>query len=255
MKIKSTKDVNSSDKDHWLDYAEEKYGKDLIRDTRIILKVFVLYLPIAIFWALFFQQGSRWVFQAVRMNGDLGFYTIKPDQFNVVNPLLVLILIPLFEYFIHPKILSKIGIKTALQKVTLGGVLAGVAFLISAIIESQIDDKYLHMVWLLPQYLVMAIAEILIQIPLMNFSYLEAPASMKTILQANRMLSIGLGNLIVVIVAGSRLFDSQMHEFLLFAGLMFVDMVIFGFLAKRYKHLKPEAVELEQLENNAKDNR
>lgn len=124
MKIKTKEKQDQTDKYHWLDYSEEKYGKRLVGETRLILRVLVLYLPIALFWALFFQQGSRWVFQAIRMNGDLGFYTFKPDQLAFINPLLVLILVPVFEYFVYP-LLSKVGITTALEKVTLGGVLAG----------------------------------------------------------------------------------------------------------------------------------
>lgn len=234
-------------KNHWLDYSEDKYGKTLVWETRIILHVIVLYLPITLFWALFYQQGSRWVFQAVRMNGDLGFYTIIPDQFNVINPLLVLIMIPVFENVLYP-LLSKVRISTDLQKATFGGVLAGVAFLVSAVVELQIEKgKLLHMAWLLPQYMLMAMGEILVTIPMMNFSYSVAPSSMKTMLQAFNNLSMGLGNLIVVIVVGSKIVDSQIYEFILFAGLMFVDMVIFAFLASRYKPLKESGDERVEL--------
>lgn len=234
-------------KQHWLDYSEEKYGKTLVWETRVILHVIVLYLPITLFWALFYQQGSRWVFQAVRMNGDLGFYTIIPDQFNVINPLLVLLLIPVFENFLYP-LLAKMNISSDLQKATFGGVLAGVAFLISALVESQIiNGKYLHMTWLFPQYILMAMGEILVTIPMMNFSYTVAPSSMKTMLQAFNNLSMGLGNLIVVIVVGSKLIDSQIYEFILFAVLMFIDMIIFAFLAKRYKPLKENGDERVEL--------
>lgn len=218
---------------HWLDYSREKYGNELVGDTRIILKVLVLYLPLTIFWALCYQQGSRWVFQATKMNGDLGFYTIKADQFNVVNPLLVVILIPTFEHVLYP-LLAKVGIKTALQKATLGGILGGVSFLISAIIETQIETE-LHITWLLPQYLVMAMGETMLVIPLLNFSYAEAPKTMKSILQALSFGAIGVGNVIVAIVAGVKIFDSQFYEFILFAVLMFGDMIIFGLLARRYK--------------------
>lgn len=231
MKIKSRK-IRS----HWLDCSEEKYGKILVLETKAILSILVLYLPIPLYWALYYQQGSRWIFQAVKMNGDLGVYIIKPDQLNILNPLLVFILIPLFEYILYP-LLSNVRIKTPLQKATLGGVLAAVSFVISAVVESQIDDKYLHMSWLIPQYLVMAMSEILIAIPMMNFAYSEAPHSMKTIVQAFGFLSIGLGNLIVVIVAGSKLIDSQVYEFILFAALMFIDIIVFGFLVSRYKSL------------------
>lgn len=236
MKIKSRKDRKVTKDYHWLDHAEEKYGKILVWDTRVVLNVIVLYLPITLFWALFYQQGSRWVFQALRMNGNIGFYTIIPDQLNVLNPLLVLLLIPLFENAIYP-LLTKVGIKSDLQKVNLGGCLAGVAFLTSALVESQIHNNTYHMAWLVPQYTFMAMGEILVTVPMMNFSYTVAPNSMKTILQALNNFAMGLGNLIVVVVVGSKIIDSQVYEFMLFAGLMFVDMIIFCFLARRYKPL------------------
>lgn len=49
--------------------------------------------------------------------------------------------------------------------------------------------------------------------------------------------------MIVVIIAGAKFFESQVTEFFLFAGLMFVDMIIFMWLAKRYK-----AIPLEELD-------
>lgn len=225
-------------KDHWMEYSEEKYGNILVKDTRIILQVFVLYIPITLFWALFYQQGSRWVFQAVRMNGDIGFYTIIPDQFNVLNPVLSLLIVSILQSVLEP-LLAKVRISSDLQKTTLGGVLAGVAFIISAIVEQQIENgKYLHMAWLIPQYTLIAMGEVLVTLPLMNFSYTIAPRSMKTTIQAFSNLSIGVGNLIVIIVVKSNLFDSQIYEFLLFSGLIFVDMILFAYLAKRFKRFE-----------------
>lgn len=69
----------------------------------------------------------------------------------------------------------------------------------------------------------------------LQFSYSQAPESMKSVLQGCWQLTVGFGNLIVVIIAEAKLFDSQTYEFLLFAGIMFVDMAIFGILAYRYK--------------------
>ena len=42
--------------EHWLDHAKAKYSNQLIEDTKILLKVLVLYLPLPIYWALFDQQ-------------------------------------------------------------------------------------------------------------------------------------------------------------------------------------------------------
>lgn len=57
-------------------------------------------------------------------------------------------------------------------------------------------------------------------------------------------LTVAFGNLIVVIIAGAKFFESQVFEFFLFAGLMFIDMIVFMWLAKRYK-----SIPLEELDN------
>lgn len=113
----------------------------MVNDSKILLKVLVLYIPLPVFWALFDQQGSRWTFQATRMDGLIGSYDIKPDQVQVINPFLILVFIPLYDIVFYP-LLSKIGIRRPLQKLTLGGTLAGVAFLISAIVELQLEKTY-----------------------------------------------------------------------------------------------------------------
>ena len=123
---------------HWLDYAEPKVGHKMVSDTKILLKILVLFLPFPVFWALFDQQGSRWTFQATRMDGELWGYTIKPDQMQVINPLLILGFIPIFDCIIYP-MLSTIGIRRPLQKLTLGGLLAAVAFVASALVELKIE--------------------------------------------------------------------------------------------------------------------
>lgn len=136
-----SKEKEISPKKHWLDYAEAKYGKKLVEDVKKLLKILVLYLPLPIFWALYDQQGSRWTFQATRMDGDVGLFTIKPDQMQVVNSFLILLFIPLFDVAVYP-LLAKIGIKRPLQKLTLGGVLAAIAFIMSGLIELKLEQTY-----------------------------------------------------------------------------------------------------------------
>lgn len=49
--------------------------------------------------------------------------------------------------------------------------------------------------------------------------------------------------MIVVLITGLRFFDSQTYEFFLFAGLMFVDMIVFMWLARRYKGIPLEELD------------
>lgn len=75
------------------------------------------------------------------MNGELGATDVKPDQMQLVNPLLILLFIPLYDVALYP-LLSKLGIRRPLQKLTLGGIFGGIAFLCSGIVELQLEKTY-----------------------------------------------------------------------------------------------------------------
>ncbi|TKC42124.1 hypothetical protein EI555_015970 [Monodon monoceros] len=109
-------------REHWLDWAAEKYPRQLIMDVKAL------------------TRGSRWTLQATRMNGNLGFFVLQPDQMQVLNPFLVLIFIPLFDLVIYP-LVSKCGINfTSLRKMAVGMILACLAFAVAATVEIKINE-------------------------------------------------------------------------------------------------------------------
>ncbi|XP_043801458.1 peptide transporter family 1 isoform X2 [Apis laboriosa] len=459
------KKVTSKDikRDFWLDYADDKYDKLLINDIKAALQVMILFIPIPIFWALFDQQGSRWTFQATRMNGEIGNFLLQPDQMQVFNPFLVLAFIPLFETCLYP-IMMKFGFRTPLRIMVIGGFLAALSFVVAAIVEFQLESTYpvlpsknfaqlrifntlncsiegklqdenelsqelsfiiksmnmwenkyikangqknfnyvvnfttcneagitnisqseikgnifvfeaeanswiitpegfsdhykdsidksrtgdplvrglifintlksvslelmkdgtsflklvmnstfdkneelnsikpntydihldgkkvqsnvsfklggvytilgsvienetnaavvtvtdpnsVHILWLIPQYVIITMSEVMFSVTGLEFAFTQAPSSMKSLLQACWLLTVAFGNLIVVIVAEVSIFNRQAHEFLLFAALMFVDVIIFAVMAKLYKYVNtPENEEItENIQMNEKD--
>ncbi|XP_046631111.1 solute carrier family 15 member 2-like [Daphnia pulicaria] len=127
--------------DHWLDFASDKFDKQLIEDVKRVLSVGFVFIPLPVFWALYDQQGSRWTFQATRMNGDLGGVVIKPDQMQIVNPLLILILVPIFETVIYP-CFKKSGLLTPLRRIGCGLVLCGLSFVVSGFVEIALEPTY-----------------------------------------------------------------------------------------------------------------
>ncbi|EDW82859.2 uncharacterized protein Dwil_GK10225 [Drosophila willistoni] len=432
------KEKKTNPREHWLDYADKKHDRQLIDDVKVLMRVLFLYLPLPVFWALFDQQGSRWTFQATRMDGDMGSWDIKPDQLQVLNPLLILVFIPLYDVAFYPA-LRLVGIRRPLQKLTMGGILAGVAFIISGVVELSLEKTYptlpsaqnvqlrvfntencaytfnfnstaeqtglifnvgpyevytnkdvyvdgtedlpytisstnpdcynfdngnlrhtftdatawslilnsantteaafwvedfvnkpsdghplvrnianidptskivwrttkgvdgyddyanetqltkltsttydvlvndqlvdtyrihtggvytlivsgndatgytsnineitepnsMNILWLIPQYVIMTLGEVMFSVTGLEFSYAQAPPSMKSVLQACWLLTVAFGNVIVVIIAEAAIFDSQASEFFLFAGLMFADMLLFMFIAYAYKPNDP----------------
>ncbi|XP_047116108.1 solute carrier family 15 member 1-like [Schistocerca piceifrons] len=389
-KRKLKREKKGENREHWLYYADDKYDKKTIDGIKATLGVLFLYLPLPVFWALFDQQGSTWTFQATRMNGELGTWAIKPDQMQVVNSLLILCFIPLFEIIVYP-LFSKCNLlKKPLQRLGVGGVVGALSFVIAAVVELQLEPTYavvpkagegqvrifntldqavnvttgygsrnvaahgaweelhlgvhgesiydvtlsygsepvngsitvyenqatsyvigqvggelegpfrndqveksqegdpmlrydvyldnnkvdsvqlkfggvynyvlvktaestnhqlytvtspnsVHMLWLVPQYVVITAGEVMFSITGLEFSYSQAPASMKSLLTSGWLLSVAVGNLIVIIIEGAKIFESQANTFFLFAGLMIVDMGIFGLMARGYKYVeKPQ---------------
>ncbi|XP_066519660.1 solute carrier family 15 member 1b [Hoplias malabaricus] len=127
-------------REHWMDWANEKYDKLLIAQVKMVLKVLFLYIPLPMFWALFDQQGSRWTLQATTMDGNFGAFIVEPDQMQTVNPILILVLVPIVDSAVYP-LIKKCGLNfTPLKRMTVGMFLAGLAFVAAALVQMQIDQ-------------------------------------------------------------------------------------------------------------------
>ncbi|XP_041440215.1 solute carrier family 15 member 1 [Xenopus laevis] len=126
-------------REHWMDWAKEKYEERLIAQIKMVLKVLFLYIPLPMFWALFDQQGSRWTLQATTMDGNFGAIQIQPDQMQTVNPILIIVLVPIFDAVLYP-LIKKCKLNfTPLKRMTVGMFLAAISFVAAALVQIEID--------------------------------------------------------------------------------------------------------------------
>ncbi|XP_056342846.1 solute carrier family 15 member 1 [Oenanthe melanoleuca] len=434
-------------REHWLDWASDKYDKRLIAQTKMVLRVLFLYIPLPMFWAVFDQQGSRWTLQATAMDGDFGFQ-IQPDQMQIVNPILIVIMVPIVDSVLYP-LIKKCKLNfTPLKKMTVGMFLGALAFVAAALVQVQIDKTYpvfpaagqaqiklinvgeipatvqfqpqldsvniapktetgymiyeasklqsahistailnktvpldllkkerytlafkwdspnissnliwdnitskpengkslvrfinslsftvnvtmgdtdfgeldplsvtnysfvpkpdgsytinvstpevactavskkfgygsvytisldycisnqlsityfediapntVHMAWQIPQYFLLTCAEVLFSVTGLEFSYSQAPSNMKSVLQAGWLLTVAVGNIIVLIVAGASTIDKQWAEYVLFAALLLVVCFIFSVMASFYTYIDPNEIEAQFSEEEKKEHK
>lgn len=223
--------------------AGSQFIKEVISPfgLKLVLKLSSIYLFIAVFWALFEQTGSSWVLQAQKMDRVIWGVEVLPSQIQAANPLLIMMLVPLFSYFIYP-LLAKFISLTALKKIALGLFITAFAFVIPAIIQIQIDKGLSpHISWQLFAYLLLTAAEVMVSITCLEFSYTQAPKSMKSFVMALFFMSISLGNLFTSAVNffiinedGSDKLSGASY-FWFFSGLMFLTAILFCFVSQRYK--------------------
>lgn len=175
------------------------------------------------------------------MNGELGFYTIQPDQMVLSVTIFTLLMVPVFDYVIYP-LLSMIGIKTSLHKIACGFVTAAISLVLAAIVEWKIEESTFHILWLLPQNFFIAISEIQVWVSIVNFTYTQAPERMKSVLSSFIFVAFAFGSLINIVVSSTNLVGSQAYEFLIYSIAMIFNLIFFVFLTKNHKSISNHSV-------------
>ncbi len=208
---------------------------------KIVVRLGIIYLFVAMFWALFDQTGSSWVLQAQKMDRMIMGYEVLPSQIQAANPLLIMLLVPLFSYGVYPA-LQRVVQLTAVRKISIGLFLTAVAFAIPAWVQMRLDlGQVPHIGWQLLAYLILTSAEVMVSITCLEFSYTQAPKTMKSFIMAFFMLSVALGNLFTSAVnffiqnedGTSKLAGADYYWF--FTVLMLITAILFLFVAKNYK--------------------
>jgi POT family proton-dependent oligopeptide transporter len=176
----------------WLHDVFSKEG------LKTIANLLVIYLFIVFFWALWDQSnGTTWSLQARSslMDKNIGFgITLLPAQIQAVNAIFILILAPLFSYVVYP-MWAKLTAVTPLRKIGLGLFVTASSFLVIAWIESRIQTGHVVSVWWqILAYAIVTSGEVLVSITALEFSYKQAPLSMKSFIMALFYLSVSVGN-------------------------------------------------------------
>ncbi|SFJ61480.1 POT family MFS transporter [Planctomicrobium piriforme] len=202
-----------------------------------------LYLLIAPFWSLFDQTGSRWVGQAHDMDRRLFGFEPSAAQFQVVNPIMVMIFIPLFSYVIYP-LMRKFFTVTPLRRIGIGLFLTVPSFLVATWIESRIlANETPSIGWQILAYALLTAAEVMVSITSLEFSYTQAPKEMKSFVMGVYLLSISLGNQFTSLV-NSQIENSIKAEqpilqganyFWFFSMVMLAAAVIFAIWSPFYR--------------------
>ncbi len=235
-------------------------GKTFLRETftRDTFAAFgrlaILFVFVAVFWSLWDQSGGEWVLQAEKMDRDMHLFgwhfTLLSSQIQAVNAVMILALIPIFQYAIYPAI-NTVWKLTPLRKIGLGIFTIGVSFFVSAWIEKRLGAGVkVNVFWQLPAYLLLSAGEVMTSITSLEFAYTQAPKHLKAIVQALYLWSITAGNLFTALVqkfihnadGTSKLPGASFYVF--FAMLAIGASVVFALVAIRYReviHLQDEA--------------
>lgn len=195
----------------------------------------------AMFWSLWDQTSSSWVEQCKHMDLNMFGREWLPAQIQTVNPVFILLMLPLFSYVIYPMI-NKVFPLTPLRKIGMGLFTAVLAFLIIGWAQMRIDaGERPHVYWQILAFVVITAAEIMISVTHLEFAYTQAPLRMKSLVICTYLSAISVGNMFT---AGVNFFISNPDGtaklsgapyFFFFVWLMLATAIVFLFVSPFYR--------------------
>ncbi len=238
--------------------ARRKFSPAEVDAAASVLPIIGVFALIPPFWALFEQSTSTWVSQGDAMvsvplvggwRTALGWLVgniISAEQMQSMNPLLVMVLVPLLTLGVYPWLQRVV---TPLRRIATGLFVTAVSYVIVGYIQQRIEagDK-LSVLWQIVPYIVLTLGEVLVSATGLEFAYSQAAPTMKGFIMGLWLLTNALGQLLISAVtrfaSGGR-HDSSVTSgrFYFYAGLVGVVAVLFMGVAMLYRYRDTTSVE------------
>ena len=136
----------------------------------------------------------------------LGVHWLAP-QLQFINPVMILILVPLTGFVIYPAI-NKVFNLTPMRKICIGLFIMVPGFAIISLAQQWIDAGQTPSIgWQVLGYAILTTSEVMVSITCLEFSYTQAPRKIKSFVMATFLASVTLGNLFTAYVMGSISID------------------------------------------------
>ena len=219
----------------FLDRARAEHPAEAVEGVKAVLRVLSIFAFIPFFWMLFDQKASTWVVQARSMDLRLGPWTFEPSQMQLVNPALVMLLIPFTTGVVYP-FFKRLGWElTPLRRMPLGIALGATAFVIAGILNMPVAaGQHISILWQIVPYVVLTVGEILVSVTGVEFAYTQAPLTMKSVIQSFWNLTTAAANLAVALASALAFFTGT-ALFFYYAGFAYLAAIGLALVARRYK--------------------
>jgi POT family proton-dependent oligopeptide transporter len=225
------------------DAARARFSPHEVAAAQSVLPILFVFATIPMFWALYDQTNSTWVLQGEKMTATtvLGL-NIGAEQMQSLNPLLIMLFVPIFTLGIYPRIGR---FAAPLKRMSYGLFLAAAAFVLIALLQKRIEaGAQLNILWQTWPYIVVTAAEVLVSTTGLEFAFREAAPEMKSTIMSFWLLTVAVGNLLVALI--TQYLPPAMNQaesgsvssgrFLLYAGMMFGVAILFSLIASTYRY-------------------
>ncbi|KAJ2307401.1 hypothetical protein IWW55_000993 [Coemansia sp. RSA 2706] len=227
---------------HWLDSsldaAGQEWNNEFVVGLQRSLRACKVFLFYPVYWSVYGNMTDLLINQGMTMRRP---NWLSVDQLNVVNSLVLIVAIPVFDNFVFP-LLRRMGFRLGpIARITTGFAIAVCGFIYVTVLQKVIytrgpyydftgpnvpDDATNDIsVWLqIVPYAVVAISEIFTSVTGLEFAFSQAPAELKSVLTAVFLFTNCGGSLIGMILG---IWSSDPQVLYVFAA----QTIILGVLA------------------------
>jgi POT family proton-dependent oligopeptide transporter len=218
----------------WYRGRLDLHPAEAVDGAKAVLRVMLIFAPIPVFWALWDQKGSTWIVQATQMDLNVGPWKLAASQLMALNPLLVMLIIPLNNFLVYPA-MERAGVAlTPLRRMAAGMAITGLSFAAVGLLQARIDSgATLSVLWQSIPYVLLTVGEVLVSTTGLEFAYTQAPRQMKGTIMSFWNLTVTVGNLFTAGIAAMNVFKGA-GQFFFFAVAIFLAAGVFALLARRY---------------------
>jgi POT family proton-dependent oligopeptide transporter len=172
---------------------------------RTLWSLFGIFGLIIFFWVPYEYNDSFWVYFArdyVNRSVPWSDKPVPPDQIQFLNPLFVVILVPLFTW-LFKRIDPQLRIFRPTRKILMGFVLTAVAagIMSAAGFLATGSDEKVSILWIASAYIILTVGEVLLYATALELAYAAAPKSMKGFVTACFLVTNTLANFINMFLA------------------------------------------------------
>ncbi|XP_022739262.1 protein NRT1/ PTR FAMILY 5.9-like isoform X3 [Durio zibethinus] len=168
----------------------------LLENAKIVLRLLPIWTMLLIFAVIFQQPATFFTKQGMTMKRNIGRnFKIPPATLQSSITLSIILLMPLYDKVLIPitQMVTRNQERiTVMQRMGVGMFLSIIAMIIAAVVETkrlelsrkigilESETVPLSIFWLLPQYILLGIADIFTVVGMQEFFYNEVPVRMRT---------------------------------------------------------------------------
>jgi len=206
--------------EHWLDRSKGIPGAEwtdkFVEELQRTLKACQVFLFYPFYWALYGNMSDNFINQGINMSRPSW---LGPEQLNLINSLVLVISIPIFDAYIFPYLRRK-GMRLGpITRITIGFLIVVSGFVYVTILQQVLYStgpyynfanwnksmgppvNDLSVWWQMPPYAFIAISEIFASASGLEFAFKKAPVELKSVVMSLFLLTNCGGSLIGMLLA------------------------------------------------------